>query len=104
MRRKWLFMGPAAVVGILVFGALGGTIVRQLWNWLLPSFFGWPQVTFWQALGMLALCRILFGGLGHRGPCRAYRTDEERERARQRIRERFGFGRSPGEEVTPPRP
>jgi hypothetical protein len=36
----------------------------HLWNWLLPPLFGWRQITFWQALGILALCRILFGGFG----------------------------------------
>ena len=39
-------------------------MVRLLWNWLLPSLFGWRLITFWQALGILVLCRILFGGLG----------------------------------------
>src|SRR2546427_9994315 len=36
-------------------------------NRLLMPLFGWPQITFWQALGMLALCRILFGGFSHHG-------------------------------------
>jgi hypothetical protein len=48
----------------IVFIAVGGGVVLQLWNWLLPPLFGVPQVTFWQALGILALCRILFGGFG----------------------------------------
>jgi uncharacterized membrane protein len=39
----------------------------QLWNWLTPMLFGWPQITFWQAFGLLALCRILFGGAGMMG-------------------------------------
>jgi hypothetical protein len=47
--------------------AIGGGLVMQLWNWLLPPLFGWREVTFWQALGLLVLCRILFGGFGHRG-------------------------------------
>jgi len=37
-------------------------VVMHLWNWLLPALFGWRQVTFWQALGLVLLCRILFGG------------------------------------------
>ena len=40
----------------------------HLWNWLLPPLFGWRTLGFWQALGLLALCRILFGGLGGHGP------------------------------------
>ena len=56
------------------------------------------EITFWQALGLLALCRILFGGVGRGGSRSRYRrrmeqlTPEERERFRQRMRERFGFG------------
>jgi hypothetical protein len=77
-----------------VFLALGGTIVRLLWNGLLPGLFGFPQVTFWQALGLLALSRILFGGLGmgggsrrgRRGELWAHMTPEERDRLRERMR------------------
>jgi hypothetical protein len=91
-----------------VFIAIGGEIVLQLWNWLLPPLFGWRQITLWQALGILVLCRILFGGLGSHGSGRSsFRrrmdekcqrmTPEEREQFRQRMRERFGFGASAGE-------
>jgi len=118
MRRKWILLAPLAILGLLLFIAVGGEVVRQLWNWLLPPIFGWRQITFWQALGMLALCRILFGGLGiHRGsgshsPIRHRMADrmadrvaerwgrmtpEERERFRQRVRERCGFDPAAGE-------
>ena len=53
---------------MLLFTSIGGEIVRLLWNWLLPPLFGWRQITFWQALGLLALCRILFGGFGCMAP------------------------------------
>jgi hypothetical protein len=91
-RKKLLFFGPLAIVGVALFVTIGGEIVRLLWNWLLPPLFGWPQITFWQALGLLALCRILFGGRGghgHRWTARM--TPEEREQFRHRLRERFGF-------------
>jgi hypothetical protein len=101
--KKLLFMGPLAILGMAVFIAIGGEVVRLLWNCLLPPLFGWRHITFWQALGVLALCRILFGGFGWRGPARsnirrrieercASLTPEERERLRQRMRERWGFG------------
>lgn len=109
-RKKLLFIAPAAILGILLFTYIGGEIVLHLWNWLLPPLFGWRQITFWQALGMLVLCRILFGGLGHHGSGRSnfrrrmtermadrmadrweHMTPEERERFRQRMRERCGF-------------
>jgi hypothetical protein len=100
MRRKWYIIAPLALVGGALFVALGGEVVRQLWNWLLPSLFGWPELTFWQALGLLALSRILFGGFGcHSGGGRFRRREhispEARERFRQGIRDRFGCGPTP---------
>ena len=110
MRWKWIFIAPLAILAILLFIAIGGEIVLHLWNWLLPPLFGWRQITFWQALGLLALCRILFGGFGRHGSGRSnfrrrmrmdercgHMTPEDRERFRQRMRERFGFGPSPSE-------
>lgn len=116
MRRKWIFLAPLAILAFVLFIALGGEIVHQLWNWLLPPLFGWRQITFWQALGVLLLCRILLGGLGgHGGHRSGFRrrmsdrmadrmaerwdamTPEERERMRQRLRGRWGF-EAPAEE------
>ncbi|MRW92799.1 hypothetical protein GJ699_22630 [Duganella sp. FT80W] len=53
---------------ILVIAAALGGIVMQLWNCLIPDIIpGVHAVTYWQALGLLLLCRILFGGFrGHR--------------------------------------
>jgi hypothetical protein len=112
MRRKWFVLAPAAILGIVLFIAVGGEVVRQLWNWLLPEIFGWREITFWQAIGILALCRILFGGFGGRRSYRSglrrrmanrmagrleHMTPEERERFRQGMRDRCGFGPSAGE-------
>jgi hypothetical protein len=108
MRRKWYFLMPLAIVAVPLFIAMGGEIVRLLWNWLLPSLFGWRQITLWQALGLLALCRILFGGVGGRGFSRPNRrrrmaerwermSPEERERLRHGMRGGCGFSPSAGE-------
>lgn len=92
-RRRWFFLIP---VFIAVFILVGGEVVTHLWNWLLPSLFGWRQITFWQGLGLLLLCRILFGGLGHGGPgrrrpCwRERMSSEEREKFREVLRTRWG--------------
>ena len=107
-RTRLLFLAPVAILGISLFIFIGGEVVRQLWNWLLPPIFGWRQITFWQALGMLALCRILFGGFGFHGSDRSrfrrrmaerwdHMTPEERERFRQGMRGRCGFGPSTSE-------
>ena len=106
--KRLILIAPLAILGILLFIAIGGEVVRQLWNWLLPALFGWRQITFWQAVGILALCRILFGGSGGHGSVRSnvrrrmaerceHMTPEEREQLRQRMRARWGFGPSIGE-------
>src|SRR5881628_2037878 len=106
MRKGWILLLIPPVFVLFIF--VGGEVVQHLWNWLLPPLFGWRTITFWQALGLLALCRILFGGLGLRatGGSNIRRrmaerwermTPEERERFRVGMRSRWGFGPSPGE-------
>lgn len=64
---KGIAKGIALFIGFLIFIALGGVVVLLLWNWLVPSLFGLREITLWEALGLIALSRILFGGFGHRG-------------------------------------
>ena len=108
MRRKWIFfLAPPAVV---LFVAIIGEIVMHLWNWLLPPLFGWRPIGFWQALGLLVLCRILFGGFGHNGNHGGKRRrmqerwdqmpPEEREKFRQGMRGRCGTWGAPPAEPT----
>ncbi len=57
--RRGIFMALTVVGGAIVFGY----IVMSLWNWLMPALFaGAVIITFWQALGILVLSKILFGG------------------------------------------
>lgn len=97
MTRKWIFLAPLAILMFLLFIVIGGAVVRLLWNWLLPPLFGGPLITFWQALGILALCRILFGRFGIRGSGHSrirrrlaerweWMSPEERERFRRGMR------------------
>lgn len=65
MRRAAKFLGYALLFAGLVI--LVGFIVMTLWNNLLPEILGVKSITFWQALGLLTLSRILFGGPGGRG-------------------------------------
>jgi len=100
-RKKLLWMIPAGIAAMVLFIFLGGTLVKVLWNWLMPMLFGLREVTFWQAVGLLGLSRILFGGLGggsgSRGRWTGHMSQEERERMRQRMRDRCGMGPAPGE-------
>ena len=88
-------------IAIFVAAALGlaGFVVMSLWNWLIPFIFGGPALHFWQAIGLLALTRILVGriGRGHRMSWRRSMrqdwqrmTPEEREKLRENLIRRCG--------------
>jgi len=90
-----------ALVGCFVFGF----VVKELWNWLMPGIFHLGMISFWQALGLLVLSKILFGGFHRHAGGRGRRgwkeqmekrwagmTDEERERFRSGMGRR-GWGR-----------
>ena len=110
MRKKWwiFLVAPPAIV---LFGWLFGELVMHLWNWLLPPLFGLHMITFWQALGLVLLCRILFGswssgGGKNKGRRRREKWDqmtpEEREKLRQSWGARCGgFAGGPGDSKEP---
>jgi Ca2+/H+ antiporter, TMEM165/GDT1 family len=89
-RRILLFILIAAVA-ILLFG----TVIMLLWNNVLAQVVNVSTITFVQALGILVLSKILFGGFrGGWGPRRHYwkqrmmqkwdnMTPEEREKFKQ---------------------
>jgi hypothetical protein len=102
-RKKFGFFMPVLVVmGLLFFGFL----VMQLWNAILPEVAPVKPLSFWQATGLLILCRILFGGFGGgrggwmgrqgypgKGPGRKKwmeMSEEERVTFRQEWRKRCG--------------
>lgn len=105
MRRR--FKGPKffvffflGVAGLAVFSA----VVLLLWNALMPDLFHLPVITFWQAVGLLILSKIFFGGFRGGwggGPFRGRwkeklqqrwmeMTPEERERFQQQWGHRHG--------------
>ena len=112
MRGRWFLRGLKFILFVALAALAMGYVVLQLWNWLLPGLFGWHAITFWQALGLLALARILFGSLRGRGGAHMYwrrrmmerweqMTPEEREQFRQGMRGRCGkFNAPPAEAKT----
>jgi hypothetical protein len=90
----------------LLFVFLFGWVTMLLWNWLVPVIFDGPVISFWQALGLLVLSKILlgFGGKGwggHSGNARHWKqgyykklagmTPEEREHFKTRMREKWCY-------------
>lgn len=106
-RGKWVAKGAAFLVLGLAFIAVLSWVVMGLWNALIPSLFHGPQLQFGQALGLLILSRILFGGFRGRGGWHGHwrermwrrhwesMTPQEREHLRARFKHRCGW--DPGE-------
>src|SRR5262249_9650898 len=104
MRRYWVLRGFGfALLAVLFVGAVSA-IVMGLWNWLVPPLFGGRAIDYWQAVGLLILARILFGGLRGRGGWHwgwrhrmqerwAQMTPEERAKFREGMRARCGWER-----------
>jgi len=104
---RWLI--PFAVLG---FVALFTYAVYALWNGVLVDVVAVKAISYWQALGILVLAKILFGGFpgrrgkfgpGWRGRMMAKRWQsldpEQRARMREEMRRRFGdWPRPPWEE------
>lgn len=58
----WMFKGAFMMVFFLGFIALVGVAVMSLWNALMPAIFGLTTISWIQAMGLLLLSKILFGG------------------------------------------
>ncbi len=66
MKRYWMFRKGKFLLWAVVAISIFGLVVMGLWNWLMPALFGWNEIGFLQAVGLLILSKILFGGF--RGP------------------------------------
>ncbi|HXB22004.1 MAG TPA: hypothetical protein VNV88_11515 [Candidatus Solibacter sp.] len=102
MRRNWIVRALRMALFIVVACAVLGFIVMHLWNWLMPEISGWHAISFWQALGLLLLSKLLFGGFrGGWGHSRHWRkgmrerweqmTPEQREELRKNVQARCGY-------------
>ncbi len=103
MRSWWILKGLKIVlfVGLAVF--LFGYIVMSLWNMVVNPIFGLPLLSFWQAIGLLILAKLLFGGFrpgwgggchwGHKSHWKHHwkkRWDNMSEEDRVKFKERWG--------------
>lgn len=101
--RKLFFKGRFVLIpiGIVCFLSLISLVVMLLWNSLLPDLLHVPAISFWQAMGLFILCKLLFGfGKGNPGAFRSRWgrpnieerfknfTPEEREKFKQKMAER----------------
>jgi hypothetical protein len=61
-RTGWIILG---IIGFTAFAFLFGAVVMWLWNWLMPVIFHLGIITYWQAVGLAILGRLLFGSFHH---------------------------------------
>jgi hypothetical protein len=100
-KSKWKFLMFPFIA--LAFILIAGAVVMTLWNGILPSVISSVgTLTYTQAIGLLILCRLLFGGFKGGGPRGGYRSgppwrrkmmsmsEEEREKFKTEWRERCG--------------
>jgi len=106
MRRGWgiRLFGILLILTIVTVGF--GSAVLHLWNWLMPGLFGLHVITYWQALGLLGLSWLLFGGprLLPGQPHWRHRMRERWEQMTPEEREKFRAGMRGrcGDFATPP--
>ncbi len=82
------------VAMVAVFAVLLGVVVEHLWNWLMPGIFGLRRITYWEAVGLLLLSKLLLGGFhrhGPRGGGRRWEQKMERKWAKMSPEEREAF-------------
>ncbi|MFZ0960956.1 MAG: hypothetical protein WAO35_08620 [Terriglobia bacterium] len=107
MKTHGILRGLKFLLFVLLAAAVYAFVVMWLWNGLTPAIFGLHAITYWQALGLLVLSKILFSGfLGGHGFGGDWRmrlirrweemTPEEREKFRAGLRGGCGpLGPSP---------
>jgi len=61
-RAGWIVL---AVLGFTALLFLFGAIIMWLWNGLMPVVFHLGVITYWQAVGLAILARLLFGHMHH---------------------------------------
>lgn len=65
--EKNMAMKVVKIIGMVILGIavsiLLGFVIMWLWNWLMPSIFGLGSITYWQAVGIFILAKIIFGGI-----------------------------------------
>lgn len=114
--KRGVWIAKFMVMGLVALGLIG-LVTQTLWNWLVPELFSGPVISFWQALGLLVLSKILFWTFGkghgysrhrHGGPWGYYwsqkwsaMSPEDRERFKQKMNEKWcSRERAPSQDAT----
>jgi hypothetical protein len=86
--NRGVYILKCVLLGLLAIVVIG-FITKLLWNWLVPSLFNGPEITYWQALGLLILSKILFWGFGGKHRDRCAPDSEASHQWKHRFSEKF---------------
>ncbi len=109
MKKYWVFRVIKGVIFVALAVIVFGYVAMHLWNWLVPSLFHGPVIDFYEAIGLIILSKLFFGGF-HGGRCcgrggwqhrkqswkekmetwTANMTPEEKEKFREQMKARCG--------------
>jgi hypothetical protein len=110
MKYRWYYKIP--LFGLLgIFAVIGlGYLVMFLWNQLIPVLFHGPVITFWQAVGLFVLTKILLHAFGfnhhrahhwHSGRYNYWKTRMEEKMASMTPEEKEKFNEEWGRHCRP---
>jgi hypothetical protein len=123
MKKWWILRIIKGIVFVTLAVLLFGFVTMHLWNFVVPALFGGPVIGFTMALALLLLAKILFGGFkggcwGCRGGCYgrggwkgkhywhkrmeeklSHMTPEEREKFKNDLRNKCGYGWNDAEDA-----
>lgn len=98
-RGYWFFKGFKFLVLFVLYIALVGWVVMELWNMLIPDLTGWAQLTYVNSLLLMLLVKLLVGFKGHHRGHHYYKhkfrdkwsnlSEEEREALREKFKSRW---------------
>jgi len=109
MKSYWVVRIIKGIVFVALAVVVFGYVAMSLWNWLVPELFHGPAISFGQAIGLVVLSKLLFGGFHGRGCCQgggwkhgkhywkekmearmANMSPEEKEKFREQMKARCG--------------
>jgi hypothetical protein len=110
-KKFWLSKIIGFIICAFAMAAILGYVVMSLWNNILVEVLHVQLISFWQAFGILVLCKILFGGIrgfGWRGGPHGWKKDmqekwqhmtpEERDKLKEEWRNRCRVWKKPENE------
>ena len=117
---KYILIGVGIAILCIVGFGLFIWLFQYLWNWLVPGIIGWRAITYWEALGLFILSKILFKGITWNNNQGSHwnrhwkakwnakwrekwetMNPEDKERFKQKMREKCGWISPPGEPSNP---